>query len=284
MNPDVFMPVPVPADLSPFFRRAMVACCDDEMDFDVIIRGTGYCYLGWVPSGRWRGIVNGKGEYDSDICGTLHLSGQVYDAQIVCRFSGKLHQIFCEFTALGQYEFLGIPGRATFEKAIDPSTELSWIGEVKRRLDQEGIPESREALANVFFSELKCIVPAARAPNYLHALIGELEETHGNKKFSDLVKDKGVSERKARNDFIQMVGLSPKRFSKLLQINAAFGALMSLEGSRLAELAAECGFSDQAHMTRSFVAFLGSSPVRFVNDIEPTLKRFVGYSRNFDTY
>lgn len=280
MNPDVFSPVPIPAELNPYFRRAMVAYCNEDVNFDVVIRGTGYCYLGWTPSGRWRGFVNGKAEYNSEVGGALHLSGQVYNARVEAKFSGILREIFCEFTALGQYEFLGVPGIKTFEKAIDPATVLPRMVDVKKRLDLRDVPESREALANAMFSEMKNFEPVAKAPDYLHALVAELEEAHGNQKFSDLVKGLGVSERKARDDFSRIVGLTPKRFSKLLQVNAAFGALMSLGENRLADLAAECGFSDQAHMTRSFVEYLGNSPVRFANDIEPTLKNFVGYSRS----
>jgi len=282
MNPDVFAPVPVPSNLSKYFRRAMVAHCEEEVGFDVVVRGTGYSYLGWTPRGRWRGVVNRDVGYDSDIDGPLHLSGQIYDSLVEGRFSGRLCEIFCEFTALGQYEFLGIDGQATFEKAVDPSLELSWMVDVKDQLAKEGVPKSRKGLASVFFDVLSEIEPARKAPDYLHQLVAELETSHGPEKFSDLVMDAGVSERKAREDFGRLVGLTPKRFSKLLQINAAFGALLSLEKTRLAELAAECGFSDQAHMTRSFVEFLGDSPVRFSHDIEPTLKQFVGYSRTTD--
>lgn len=280
MNPDVFTPVPVPSELSPFFRRAMVAHCCQNENFDVVVRGTGYCYLGWTPRGRWRAVVNGNHEYDTDVDGALHLSGQIYDAQVDCGFSGKLCQIFCEFTALGQYEFLGIEGRSTFERAIDAALEPHWMEDVKTQLSGLELPKCRDTLATALFSALSCFEPMKRAPEYLHQLIARIEEDHGIQSFAALVADIDVSERKARDDFSRIVGLSPKRFSKILQINAAFGALMSLEESRLAELAAECGFSDQAHMTRNFVEFLGSSPVKFSQDIEPTLKRFVGHSRN----
>lgn len=280
MNPDVFAPVPIPEKLSRYFRRAMVAFCYEDVGFDVVVRGTGYSYLGWTPCGRWRGVVNGKVGYDCNVAGPLHLSGQVYDGFIEGRFSGCLRQIFCEFTALGQYELLGIEGQETFERACDPSTRLPRMKDVKTHLAGFGVPESSDALATAFFSQLSGIEPAKSAPDYLHKLVGTLENASGEGKFSDLVADIGVSERKARDDFRRIVGLTPKRFSKLLQINTAFNALMSLGESRLADLAAECGFSDQAHMTRSFVEFLGDTPVKFAKDIEPTLKQFVGFSRD----
>ncbi|MEL6659725.1 MAG: helix-turn-helix domain-containing protein [Bacteroidota bacterium] len=280
MNPDVFAPVEVPAEFSPFFRRVMVAHCNEQVSFDVTVRGTGYCYLGWTPSGRWCGAVNSEVEFDSDVDGRLHLSGQVYNGHVEGHFSGILRQIFCEFTALGQYEFLGIEGSATFEKAINPCAEAACMSKVRALLEEGGAPESSKELANVFFAALREAEPERRAPEYLHQLVARLEDAGDVKTFSELLRDMGVSERKARDDFSRIVGLTPKRFSKLLQINAAFSGLMSLKKNRLADLAAECGFSDQAHMTRSFVEFLGNSPVQFGNDIEPTLKRFVGHSRN----
>ncbi len=279
MNPDVFQTVPLPQKLEPFFRRAMVACAPEPVDMALTVRGTGYSYLGWTAEGRWTGNVNDSFVFDTEQHGPLHLSGQVYDGHVQVTLTGRVRQIFLEFTALGQYEFLGVPGSVTFEEAMNPIETVPALEAVNAALSKAGSLNSVEEIAAVLFDALDPIAPAAEAPAYLHRLVEAIEESHGSGRFSDLVRDAPVSERKARDDFAHLVGLSPKRFSKLLQINYAFGALLGLGEQKLAEIALECGFSDQAHMTRSFVAFLGDSPVRFAQDIEPTLKQFVGHSR-----
>ncbi|MEY1555925.1 helix-turn-helix domain-containing protein [Yoonia sp. R2331] len=279
MNPDVFKPIEIPADLAPYFRRAMVAFSDVPVDLEFVVRGTGYCYLGWTPNGRWSGRVNGIPVIDTDMDGSLHLSGQVFDGEVICRSSGLLQQIFCEFTALGQFALLGIPGRETFERAINPVGLVPLLGAVQEALDTSLPLKSAECLSEAMFGALSTLPAAMTVPQYLKAMVGDIERTHGNIKVTDLLANVPVSERKARDEFGHLVGLSPKRFAKLLQINHAFGAMLELGSQRLAELAIECGFSDQAHMTRAFADFLGNSPVRFSEDIEPTLKQFVGYSR-----
>ncbi len=279
MNPDVFQPVPLPKRLEPFFRRAMVACAPEPVNMELTVRGTGYCYLGWTANGRWTGSVDDSFVFDTDLHGPLHVSGQVYDGQVHVTLSGLVRQIFLEFTALGQYEFLGVPGADTFQEAINPVECVPDMKAVSTTLAAAGRLDSVDDIAAAMYSALEPVAPAAQAPDYLHGLIEAIEESHGSERFSELVRGAGVSERKARDDFAHLVGLSPKRFSKLLQINYAFGALLGLGEQKLAEIAFECGFSDQAHMTRSFVAFLGDSPVRFAKDIEPTLKQFVGHSR-----
>jgi len=280
MNPDVFAPVPVPDHLRRFFRRAMVTYNTEPIDMPAQVRGTGYCYLGWTPSGRWEGIVTTtEHSFDTNVDGALHLSGQVFDGEVKVRFSGALQQIFLEFSALGQYEYLGFPGIETFERAMDPKALLPTS--FAEKLNDAEFSDTH-SLAEALFAAMSEVTPAEEAPDYLHRMIQDIEVAHGDVRLSDLIVASGVSERKARDDFSRLVGLPPKQFAKLLQVNHAFGALMSLGEKRLAELALECGFSDQAHMTRTFGEFLGSSPVRFAEDIEPTLAKFVGYSRDIN--
>ena len=279
MNPDVYKPFEVPANLAPYFRRAMVAFSQEPVDLEFVVRGTGYCYLGWTPNGRWTGVVNEAPEVDTDIDGPIHLSGQVYDGKVICRSSGLLQQIFCEFTALGQFELLGVPGSDTFERAMNPVDIVPPLGRVRDALDKCLPLRSAEELAGAMFDAISTLPKAMTAPLYVKTMIDDIERTHGDVRITDLLAKAPVSDRKARDDFGHLIGLSPKRFAKLLQINHAFGAMLDLGNQRLADLALECGFSDQAHMTRAFADFLGNSPVRFSEDIEPTLKQFVGYSR-----
>ena len=62
--------------------------------------------------------------------------------------------------------------------------------------------------------------------------------------------------------FARAYGVSPKRFRLEVRTRRAFAALASWRGS-LADLAADQGFADQAHLARSVVALTGMPPVRF---------------------
>lgn len=62
--------------------------------------------------------------------------------------------------------------------------------------------------------------------------------------------------------FARAYGVSPKRFRLEARTRRALAALPVWRGS-LADLAADQGFADQAHLARSVVALTGMPPVRF---------------------
>lgn len=59
--------------------------------------------------------------------------------------------------------------------------------------------------------------------------------------------------------FRMSVGETPYRWSRLLRIKAAQAALLNSDAT-IADIAAQCGFSDQSHLTRVFSAEVCVSP------------------------
>ncbi|MDR4307581.1 helix-turn-helix transcriptional regulator [Chelatococcus sambhunathii] len=59
--------------------------------------------------------------------------------------------------------------------------------------------------------------------------------------------------------FRMSVGETPCRWSRLLRIEAAQAALLNSDAT-IADIAAQCGFADQSHLTRVFSAEVGVSP------------------------
>lgn len=72
----------------------------------------------------------------------------------------------------------------------------------------------------------------------------------------------GLDPASVSRGFARAYGVSPKRFRLEVRTRRALGALTSWRGN-LADLAADQGFADQAHLARSVVALTGMSPVRF---------------------
>ena len=71
-----------------------------------------------------------------------------------------------------------------------------------------------------------------------------------------------LSPRQFRRRSIEETGLSPKFLCRVLRFRRASVLAGQLRG---AEVAAECGYSDQAHMIRDFREFTGSTPEQFAN-------------------
>lgn len=92
-----------------------------------------------------------------------------------------------------------------------------------------------------------------------------LQETGGALRIGALAAELGCSRRHLANRFRDHVGPAPKAVARLVRFRRA---LALLQGGRttVAAVAAECGFADQAHLTREFRALTGSTPFPFLQD------------------
>lgn len=73
----------------------------------------------------------------------------------------------------------------------------------------------------------------------------------------------GYSHRALLAQFRQATGLTPKALTQVWRMQHTLEALRSDAATSLAELAHDCGFSDQAHLTRAFRAYAGVTPQHY---------------------
>ncbi len=281
MKPDLFTEVDVPDSLRPYIRRILAGCADEPTTVELSPAATGYCYLGWIARGKWSGTVNGELVFDSDKHGCLHLSGQIENADIWASLSGAFVHIVAEFSALGQHQFLGIPGIDTLETALPPSAfNNPKLRSIHRALQNVSGSADRAELIDHFINSLLHAPPTITAtPTYLAHAIDLIESQNGFCRISSIANEAGVSERQLRREFIKSVGLKPKVFCNVLQVNTAYSSLLNMPDAELSALSATCGFSDQAHLTHAFQKFLGESPMAITDSAEATFTRFVGHCR-----
>lgn len=76
---------------------------------------------------------------------------------------------------------------------------------------------------------------------------------------ADLARGVGVSVRSLERSFRACLGMSPKMFLRLIRLQHTLAGLSDPRQDH-AELAAACGFADQAHMIHEFNALTGRSP------------------------
>jgi AraC-like DNA-binding protein len=87
-----------------------------------------------------------------------------------------------------------------------------------------------------------------------------LQATGGRLAVEVLARELGCSRRHLARRFAQDVGLPPKAFARVLRFRRAAGLLLDPAGPPLGAVAVECGFSDQAHLTREVRAIAGIPP------------------------
>ncbi|NLQ16178.1 AraC family transcriptional regulator [Marinomonas sp. M1K-6] len=83
----------------------------------------------------------------------------------------------------------------------------------------------------------------------------------------DLLDVLPISQRQIERQFQRRLSMSPKYFQRLRRVRAVLLALKEEQSHfRLAELAIEYGFSDQAHMTRECQLIAGVTPKRYLKN------------------
>jgi transcriptional regulator GlxA family with amidase domain len=69
------------------------------------------------------------------------------------------------------------------------------------------------------------------------------------------------------------LGVTPKTAARIFRFERACGLLSQLR-QPLADVAAACGYADQAHMTRDWSAFTGASPKAWIGNELPFLQAY----------
>jgi AraC-like DNA-binding protein len=81
-----------------------------------------------------------------------------------------------------------------------------------------------------------------------------------------LAAELGCSRKHLAAQFHDQIGLGPKTAARLLRFDAALALLRRGRGG--ADVAARCGFADQAHLVNEFRAFAGTTPAAFAREPE----------------
>ncbi|MCY1044970.1 AraC family transcriptional regulator [Corallococcus sp. bb12-1] len=79
--------------------------------------------------------------------------------------------------------------------------------------------------------------------------------------------DIGVSERHLRRVFRETVGVSPKAFARLERFHRALRAARKDDHANWANIAAEAGYYDQAHLIAEFRTITGVTPQGFLGEL-----------------
>jgi AraC-like DNA-binding protein len=87
-----------------------------------------------------------------------------------------------------------------------------------------------------------------------------LRETAGTVGVEDLAAEVGWSRRHLTDRFTTEYGLGPKVAARVMRFERAVNRLRRDPKVKLAELAAELGYADQAHLTREWKTIVGCSP------------------------
>jgi AraC-like DNA-binding protein len=94
--------------------------------------------------------------------------------------------------------------------------------------------------------------------------LGRIANSGGRIEVEALARESGFSRKHLATLFRDQVGLGPKALARLHRFRAALQLIERAERVPWTQLAAHCGYFDQAHLIRDFHAFCGFSPGEFL--------------------
>jgi len=185
--------------------------------------------------------------------------GQMVEPAFV-QMSSRIEVVGIRFHPGGTYPFFAFPMHELSHRFI-PVAEI-W-GPLGRELEEKvlgasSIPEAIHVVARELERRL---ISARVAKNRAQVLASVQVCQHGTLSVRDLARQGGLSERQLEREFNDVVGLTPKMFSRILRFQHVFEALE--KDVKWVDIAFECGYYDQAHLIADFRQFAAATPTEF---------------------
>lgn len=181
--------------------------------------------------------------------------------------AGPASCIQANLTPLGAHMFFGLPMHELANEVVPLEAALPrGVGRLAEVLEDAASWEERFALLDAI---LMSRLADAREPSREVAWAWRiLDETHGKAPIGWICDRLGRSRRHLVARFREQVGLPPKTVARIMRFDHAI-SLLGRGEARLADVAFECGYYDQAHLNRDFREFAGTSPAAFVHQATP---------------
>lgn len=178
---------------------------------------------------------------------------------VVMDSDGEAQCIQVNFTPIGGSRFFGLPMRDLADRMV-PLVDLgdAEIDRLAGRLGELNSWEARLDLAKAFV-RARLRQAGATDPALCWAY-GKLVSSNGRARIGGLGAKLEWSRRKLVARFRENLGLPPKAVARIIRFNAAQAMARPSERPDWADIAAACGYADQAHLSREFSELAGSPP------------------------
>jgi len=194
----------------------------------------------------------------------LQITGPKTDPNICVEYEGKLLQILVEFTPTGFYYIFHISPASFLNNLVDPSQFVphETIENLNSTLLATDDPDIHIDIIQDHLIELS--YQALPFCNYVEKAIRILENNIGKNAIKDIAIAVHKSERQFSRQFTKMVGISPKQFSKILQLHFVINLMNLKEYTSLKEISYSANFYDLSHFDRRFKELVGITPNEFL--------------------
>ena len=185
---------------------------------------------------------------------------------------GDQEGVAIELTPLGSRSLFGFPAGALWNTSVECADVAGSAGrELWERLQETGDWPGRFAACDDVLTRL-VDTDAVVAPELRRAWLG-LIRSEGTASISGLAADVGWSRQHLARRFAGEFGLGPKLAARLVRFGRARQMLQSTPSFvTIAQVAAACGYYDQAHLNRDFAELARCSPSAWIAEELPSFQ------------
>jgi AraC-like DNA-binding protein len=182
----------------------------------------------------------------------------VNESYAITEFAGISHGIQVDLSPFAARALLGRSMRELDAVVVDLEDLLGADGRrlVERLYEAPDWDARFDLLDRTIGRRLEETVPPS--PDVARAW-RRLRETDGRLEIGELAAELRCSRRHLVSRFREHVGPPPKAVARIMRFRRVL-RLLERDGARLAEVAQDCGYYDQAHLNRDFRELAGTSP------------------------
>ncbi|MDF2191455.1 helix-turn-helix transcriptional regulator [Paraflavitalea sp. CAU 1676] len=154
-----------------------------------------------------------------------------------------------------------VPAAALFNDYTDIGNLMNaGITEMAERM--YGVTNAAELILIAESSLLQRIGHSRQRGHYLDQAASIIRESKGNISIESLCKDLYVSERQLQRSFRDVLGTSPKTYTRIIRFRNVYRHVRHSAEKKIswASLSYDYGYADQAHFIRDFKEFSGVNP------------------------
>jgi AraC-like DNA-binding protein len=181
----------------------------------------------------------------------------------------------------GDVDLLGVrfwPGRAGAvlrtpmwelqDQLVSASAVLSGADRLIEELRELAHDQRIEHLARALASSCEAI--DLHSLRLVESALAHISRYRGQVSIEQIATDAGVSRRHLERQFREQVGLRAKHIARIVRIQSVLELIRRQPSLTGADVAARCGYSDQAHLIHECKALTGTTPARLISP-EPSL-------------
>lgn len=180
------------------------------------------------------------------------------------RTTGSL-LVAASLPAAALWGLFGLPGhvlRNTVRELSD-IVDAAEVTRLRQRMHEASATSQRFEILAEYLARRRSKSGRPVSPLVNRAL-GLLRGEGGDTRIDELSVACGASRKHLASRFREEVGMSPKRYARIVRFAEALRRLRAPGAPNMANLAQSCGYYDQAHLVREFRALSGETPWGFL--------------------